>query len=128
MFKTDFDCYIFCECLAVASVIFGLLALLSRSQKGNGDYIYWCILSYGLFLFAIGLQLYAAFGLPAKLTLYRGSMEYYQEKENLPGCIKVNTGIANLDAHCLYEYATFRRDSANAADRYYNYIESKKGN
>lgn len=116
IFATDFDCYVFCKVLAIICSGFGCACALSFHKK------------MALVLLPISgvALLYSWLALPDMETMYRGSMDYFNENVVPPSCIGTHTMLDTLSTDCLSEYVSYKKDSTNRAPRYYNYIKKGK--
>ena len=120
IFATDFDCYVFCKAIAILCSVLGFACALS-SVRGM-------LRTMALFLLLIAAiaLVYSWIALPDKETMYKESMDYFNENAVPPSCIGTHAMLDTLSADCLSEYVLYKKDSTNRSQRYYNYI--KEGN
>ena len=116
IFATDFDCYVFCKALAIICSPFGVVCALAFRKK------------MALVLLSISgvALLYSWLALPDMETMYRGSMDYFNENVVPPSCIGTHAMLDTLSTDCLSEYVLYKKDSVTRAQRYYNYIKKGK--
>ena len=116
IFATDFDCYVFCKALAIIFLVLGVVCILAFRAK----------MALVLLLIAAVAFLYSGLAFPNMETMYKGSMDYFNENAVPPSCIGTHAMLDTLSTDCLSEYVLYKKDSANRAQRYYNYIKKGK--
>lgn len=116
IFATDFDCYVFCKALAMICSIFGVVCAVSLHKK----------MALVLLPISAVALLYSWLALPDMETMYKGSMDYFNENVVPPSCIGTHAMLDTLSTDCLSEYVLYKKDSTSQAQRYYNYINKGK--